>query len=290
MSKAPVPKHTDPPEVQQAGMFMETGSLITPELTAKLATLLRAGGYLVSAAEGAGVSNEQVLDWIAYGEGRHPIYAAREPYITFAKEMRKARADGENISVVRIAKAASGGAILKRQTTTTTDDSGRTITKTTEEFAQPNWNADLTLLERKFPRRWGRRGDGSALDLPAVIGLAKGIATAAAANVPADRMAAYNAAVEAAFAGLGVGVDELTGECRVATGQRAAAPPVVAPASAGAVGGPGSPSGQAAGRVANPGGPGGAGVEGAAASADGAPAAVVPSGDDPDADLAAAVR
>lgn len=89
-------------------------------------TVLRAGGYMETAAAVAGVSKQQFYEWLRRGDPDAED-AADEPYRRFRERVEQARADGEARNVTVIARAA--------------------VT---------NWQAAAWLLERQYPERWGR--------------------------------------------------------------------------------------------------------------------------------------
>jgi hypothetical protein len=59
---------------------------LTPALSDQILSLIRLGGYPLVAAETAGVPKEIYLDWLKKGDKSN----AREPFRTFARDVRKA--------------------------------------------------------------------------------------------------------------------------------------------------------------------------------------------------------
>jgi len=94
-----------------------------------------------------------VREWIARGEGRHHARPSKEPYATFAQDIKKARATDEARRVLRINQAGQGGAVTYEYTMTYPD--GRVEREV--KRAAPQWQADAWHLERSRPDQWGRR-------------------------------------------------------------------------------------------------------------------------------------
>jgi hypothetical protein len=94
----------------------------TPELHAAIVKSLRHGAYQVHAANGAGISITTLQRWVKLG--RNGV----EPYVRFAEDVDRARAEDALRNQAIISAAA-----LK------------------------DWKAAAWLLERKFPKLYGRR-------------------------------------------------------------------------------------------------------------------------------------
>lgn len=112
---------------------------LTPELQNRIATLIRAGNYVETAAASAGVSKNTIYDWLRRGArekqriAKNPrlrIIKKEAPFVEFSDVIEKAQADSESRDVALIAKAA-----------------------------EEQWQAAAWRLERKFPDRWGRKLD-----------------------------------------------------------------------------------------------------------------------------------
>lgn len=95
---------------------------LTDTVQQAIVSALRAGNYVETAAQYAGINKQTVYNWIKHGED------GREPYKSFLDAIKKAQADSEARDVAIIAKAAD-----------------------------TQWQAAAWRLERKFPDRWGRR-------------------------------------------------------------------------------------------------------------------------------------
>lgn len=130
---------------------------LTPELQKQIVTAMRGGNTLEASCQASAVSPVSARQWIRRGEGRMPGRKPAKIYVSFAQDIKKARADAQIERVLRIRKAAQGGAVASRTTTTTTRRKGEeetTVTKTTETFTLPQWQADAWHLERSDPDNW----------------------------------------------------------------------------------------------------------------------------------------
>lgn len=104
---------------------------LTPERLEKILESLREGNYRDTAAEGAGISYDSFRNW----EKRGAI-EKKGKYFVFFESIKKAEAEGEQLHIRRINKAGEEGA----------------------------WQADAWMLERKDPKKWGRK-DATKLEL-----------------------------------------------------------------------------------------------------------------------------
>lgn len=135
-------------------------SKLTPEVSKRLNTALRAGNYLEVAARYAGVGLATLMLWMKRGReaqaaldaqkagkplpvlarGRKPtakqraappldtVPASEMPYVELVDMIKSAEAEGEMRAVLAVTSAM-----------------------------RENWTAAMTFLERKHPDRWGRR-------------------------------------------------------------------------------------------------------------------------------------
>lgn len=133
------------PAIHQAIVQAVTGGM-TPEHAAAL----------VEIAPGV------VREWIARGENRHHARPSIEPYATFARDIKKARATDEARRVLRINQAGQGGAITYEYTMTYPD--GRVEHEV--KRAAPQWQADAWHLERCYPETYARTVQKVALTSP----------------------------------------------------------------------------------------------------------------------------
>jgi hypothetical protein len=95
---------------------------------AKYLSKIAAGNYLETAARLAGFAKQTVYEWREHAE--NPDHPNRKAFLAFADAEKRAEAAGEDEQVQNVRKAAQK-----------------------EQF----WAAGMTLLERRFPDRWGRR-------------------------------------------------------------------------------------------------------------------------------------
>lgn len=113
-------------------------TLCTPEVTERVVQALRAGNYIETSCDFAGISVGTYYGWCARARAelesvengeRRKVRKKEEPFVKFLEAVKKARSTAEVESVARIRKAGGDGA----------------------------WQADAWFLERSFPDRWGRR-------------------------------------------------------------------------------------------------------------------------------------
>lgn len=99
------------------------------EMHQKMVDLARAGNYKATIARACGIHPDTLHGWLRQGREQpeeYPHYAALH------EEIEEAEAEWEAQTVAQINTTAQSGA--------------------------PNtWQAGMTMLERKFPDRWGRR-------------------------------------------------------------------------------------------------------------------------------------
>jgi hypothetical protein len=97
---------------------------ITGETIRRIASILRAGGYVETALGAAGVAAGTYEQWMRRGLSEAP---GDVMYRELRREVELAKAEGEARNVAIIAKAAA-----------------------------TNWQAAAWLLERQYPERWAR--------------------------------------------------------------------------------------------------------------------------------------
>lgn len=104
---------------------MSRPTIINNEIIQKIEEALKAGNYIITACQYAGISKDAYYDWIhkAQDPEADPIYKR------FSDTVEKARASAEVRNVMNIQKSAQDG----------------------------TWQASAWWLERSFPDRWGRR-------------------------------------------------------------------------------------------------------------------------------------
>jgi len=96
---------------------------LTPELQEKIVQAIKAGNYIETASAYAGINKTTLYDWLKRGSKETDGI-----YVEFSNAVEKALADAEVRDVAIIAKAAD-----------------------------TYWQASAWRLERKFPKRWGRK-------------------------------------------------------------------------------------------------------------------------------------
>lgn len=96
--------------------------MLTPELSKKLVGLIQAGNYAEVAARACGINKNTFYDWLTRG-GR-----GEEPFAALAAAVERAAGEAEARDVIVIGKAA-----------------------------EKQWQAAAWRLERKEPKRWGRK-------------------------------------------------------------------------------------------------------------------------------------
>ena len=106
-------------------------SKLNPERLEKILQALREGNYRDTAAEGAGIAYNTFREWEKKGEVEE-----KGKFHDFSAAIKKAEAEGELLHIRRINRAGEEG----------------------------NWQADAWMLERKDPKKWGRK-DATKLEL-----------------------------------------------------------------------------------------------------------------------------
>ena len=122
--KAPKPpsKSAPPkPGKHPGGRPKGSGILLTEEVKARILLLIQAGNYVATACGACGISEASYFAWKLRGE------KGEEPYASFLESLKRAEEEAEAALVLTIKRA--GGS---------------------------QWQAAMTLLERRHPKRWGR--------------------------------------------------------------------------------------------------------------------------------------
>lgn len=101
---------------------------LTPEVHEKIVGLVKAGNYMEVAAAAAGVPRSTFYDWLRLGAKDMADGNVDTPLAELSDALQRAEAEAEARDVARIAQA--GG---------------------------KNWQALAWRLERKNPKRWGRK-------------------------------------------------------------------------------------------------------------------------------------
>jgi hypothetical protein len=119
----------------------------------------------------AGIDDDTGREWLARGQGRDKDRPQEPRYAAFAGAVEKARAQDIAARVARVTQAGRGGAVVQRRTVTRRD--GSRIVE--ERFSEPQWTADMTMLERRYPEDFGRRvalehgGGVGVIDFAAIV-------------------------------------------------------------------------------------------------------------------------
>ena len=140
-------------------------SLIDQKTMEDVFTALRAGNYTETAAAYAGICRATYDQWLRRGRRelrrlkkspRAKMKASEIIYVAFYKGCRKALADAEARDVSLIARAATGGARIVEVKEVMQGTQIVSRITTTKEL-QGEWTAAAWRLERRYPKRWGRR-------------------------------------------------------------------------------------------------------------------------------------
>ncbi len=107
--------------------------LLTPEIGIQILELVKAGNYAKVAAVASGISERTYYNWIAIGEEHvetvedgGTVPESLQLYVDFLQSLKEAEAIGETLLVMDALTRGNG------------------------------WQAPMTVLERKYPERWGR--------------------------------------------------------------------------------------------------------------------------------------
>lgn len=128
--------HTTAPDAEPARTGRPTK--LTPDLTEKLCTALRAFNHMDTAARLTGIHPSTVYRWLAEAEPDDAPEELRE----FREAVTRARAEAEVRIVAGVAKAALGGVLVRRVTRTLRDGT----TETEEQYTAPDGRVGLEFL------------------------------------------------------------------------------------------------------------------------------------------------
>lgn len=142
-----------------------------------IASAIRAGNYVETAAKRIGVSKVTVYAWMQRGararrqaiRSETTVPPTERIFVDFLNSIEEAEAFSEAQDVALMASLARGG-IVERTTTIETSD-GREVKRTVKEtHTLPSERVLMWRLERRFPKRWGHAGslDGSGDGAPLV--------------------------------------------------------------------------------------------------------------------------
>ena len=130
---------------------------IDDKLIKRISGYIARGNYIKTACKACGISDETYQAWkrrakaaLESKEGPQPD---DEIYIKFFNAITDAEVQAETVRIGRIEEAGIGGKLIKVVERTLRDG---TVTRE-EYYSKPEWQADMTVLERRHPDRWGRR-------------------------------------------------------------------------------------------------------------------------------------
>lgn len=105
---------------------------LTDEVHTQIINAIRAGNYMETAAQVAGINKDTLYAWLRRGARAKQGNAENEDdylFVSFSDSVEKALAESESIALAQIVKAANDG----------------------------QWQAAAWRLERRFPDKWGRK-------------------------------------------------------------------------------------------------------------------------------------
>lgn len=140
--------------------------IISEEIIKNIIFSLKAGCYLETAAAYAGISKNTLFQWLKRGrrekrrlaaDGRRKMIKSEAQFVILVDAVTRAMSESEVRDVSVIAQAANGGHRVT-ETKVKKDSKGNLISEETVEKAMPpQWQAAAWRLERKFPKKWGKR-------------------------------------------------------------------------------------------------------------------------------------
>lgn len=140
--------------------------IITQQIITDILSSLKAGCYIETAAAYAGISKDTLYNWLKRGRrekrrlAKNPRarpYQSEAQFVIFVDGVTRAMSESEVRDVSIIAQAANGGQRYVEEKIIT-DAQGNILSKqTTTKGIPPQWQAAAWRLERKYPKKWGRR-------------------------------------------------------------------------------------------------------------------------------------
>ncbi len=178
-SKAPDAVPTPPKGADIAIAKPGRPTTLTPEVHQKIVEAVMAGVPIAIAALMQGISNRTVEDWLARGRGTDDR-APESPWLEFAVDVDKARAQSKAARIANIRAIARGGQVVGRRTTRRHGKGGEVLSETVEEtYSMPQWTADAWWLERQDSDEFGKVSTLRTPDLPGGGDWFKALAAAA---------------------------------------------------------------------------------------------------------------
>ena len=130
---------------------------LTKELIEEISLHLRMGSYVETAAATCGISKDTFYRWLRQGKRDEKNTLPKQ--LSYAVERSISEAEMRDIDVIN--KAAFGSPkkfLVDQNGEFVFDPKGRLIV--IEEEIKPDWKASAWRLERRCPKRWGRRSEG----------------------------------------------------------------------------------------------------------------------------------
>jgi hypothetical protein len=150
-------------------------------VSARLLELVAIGLDLTDAAVSVGINRNTVRNWRRQGaaalarevEG-HDLTPAEWRYAEFLRDLESAEVQAEEVRVANIRRVGEGGWIVTEVTEEwklwqpegSEEPALRVLVgrKITTKTAPPNWQADMTWLERRMPHKYRRRTEVTGAD------------------------------------------------------------------------------------------------------------------------------
>jgi hypothetical protein len=158
---------------------------LTPETTERILTAVRAGNYLETACNYAGVTYSTVWRWLKDADEPRAPKAKRE----FRDALARARAEAEIRVGGAVIKSALGGTLVRRTVRTLRDGTQ----ELQEDYAPPDGRVGLEFLSRAFPEHWARR---QAVEVTGAAGGPIQVEQATSIAVLAERLAELDASAQ----------------------------------------------------------------------------------------------
>lgn len=140
--------------------------LLSTDVFNAIIASLRAGNYIETAAAYAGISKNTLFEWLKRGrrekrrlakDKRLRPRSSEGQFVIFVDGVSRALAESEVRDTTMIAKAAAGGQAFT-EIKEIKDANGNVVsTQITTKTLAPQWQAAAWRLERRYPKKWGRR-------------------------------------------------------------------------------------------------------------------------------------